>query len=107
LFGFVVDFSDGDVISHGGGTIWLHNSPFQTTNRTTVNISIGYTPARGVVLYCTYTITDSNHGIVDSSLMVHSPFSSEYTIDKTLKNLANGTYTFVITTHYVNGSIRN
>ncbi len=79
--------------------------PFQTTNASTVHISMGYIPARGVVLYCTYTITDTSHKVIASSVMLHFPFSSEYIIDETLKNLANGNYTFMITPHYANGSI--
>jgi len=104
---FIVDFSSGGTgPGLGGDVISLYNLPFQTTNETTVNISMGYTPATGTVLYCTYTITNSNHKVVDSSVMLHAPFSSEYVIDKTLTNLANDTYTFVITTHYANGSTR-
>ena len=106
LFGFIVDFSNGGTgPARGGDVISLHNLPFQTTNKTTVELSIGFTPAKGVILYCTYTITDSNHKVVDGSLMLHLPFSSEYIIDKTLTNLANGNYTFIITIHYANGSI--
>jgi hypothetical protein len=108
VVGFIVDFSSGDFgPTHGGDSIMLReHSPFYTTNNTTVRISLGFTPAKGALLYSTYTIIDSNQKIVDSSLMLHPPFSSEYTIDKTLTNLANGTYTFTITTHYPNGSIR-
>ncbi|MGZ4851238.1 MAG: hypothetical protein ACXV2C_07660 [Candidatus Bathyarchaeia archaeon] len=87
--------------------ISYQSDPFQTYNKTTVDISMGYTPPEGtVVLYCTYTITNSNHKVVDSSVMLHSPFSSEYTIDKKLTNLANDNYTFIITAHCANGSIR-
>jgi hypothetical protein len=83
----------------------MYSESFQTTNSTTVHISMGYTPARGVVLYCTYTITDSNHKVVASSPITHLPFSSEYIIDKTLTNLANDNYTFIITALYADGRI--
>ncbi len=108
VVGFVVDFSIGNIgPGMGGDSIMLgEHSPFYTTNNTTVRISLGFTPAKGVILYSTYAITDSNHKVIDSSLMLHSPFSSAYVFDKTLTNLANGNYTFTITTHYANGNIR-
>ena len=106
FLGFIIDFSSGGTgPAYGGDSISLYNLPFQTTNKTTVNIYIGYTPAKGVVLYCTYAITDSNNKVIDSSLMLHSTFASEYIINKTLTNLANGKYTFTITAHYADGTI--
>ena len=76
-------------------------------NESTVDISLGYTPPKGtIVLYCTYTITDSVHKTVDSSIMLHFPFSSEYIISKTLTNLANDNYTFIINAYCANGAIR-
>ena len=38
--------------------------------------------------------------------MLHFPFSSEYIVDETLTNLANGNYSCIITAHYADGSIR-
>jgi hypothetical protein len=86
--GFIIDFSSG-----GTGPVG-------------VEINLTNTPAKGVVLYCTYTITESNKRIIASSLMLHFPFSSEYAIDKTLTNLSSGNYTFMITIHYANGVTR-
>jgi hypothetical protein len=107
FFGFIIDFSSGGKgPGRGGDQFDLYSEPFQTTNATTVHISMGYTPARGVVLYCTYTITDSSHKLIASSVMLHFPFSSEYIIDETLTNLANDTYTFMITPHYTTGYVR-
>jgi hypothetical protein len=106
LFGFIVDFSsDGGM--HGGGVI--SNCPSfapHIYNKSTVDISMGYTPpAKTAVLYCTYAIMDSAQKIIDSSLMLHSPFSSDYVISKVLTNLANGNYTYTIYVHYTNGTI--
>lgn len=107
FLGFIIDFSSGGTgPGRGGDQFDLYSEPFQTTNATTVHISMGYTPARGVVLYCTYTITDNSHRVIASSVMPHFPFSSEYIIDETLTNLANGNYTFMITPHYANGVVR-
>jgi hypothetical protein len=39
-------------------------------------------------------------------LLLHFPFSSEYIVDETLTNLANGDYPAIITAHYADGSIR-
>ncbi|MGA2680900.1 MAG: hypothetical protein ABSF44_03770 [Candidatus Bathyarchaeia archaeon] len=104
---FIVDFSSGSPSprSLGGTLLSGYSVPLGTTNETTVNISMGYYPARGVVLYCTYTVTNSNHKVIDGSVMLHSPFSSEYFINKTLTNLADGNCTFTITAHYANGRI--
>ena len=69
LLGFIIDFSSGGTgPGRGGDQIDLYSEPFQTTNATTVHISMGYTPARGVVLYCTYAITDSSHKVIASSV---------------------------------------
>lgn len=107
FLGFIIDFSSGGTgPGWGGDQFGFFSEPFQTTNATTVHILMGYIPARGVVLYCTYTITDSSHKVIASSVMLHFPFSSEYIIDKTLTNLANGNYTFMITPHYANGVVR-
>jgi hypothetical protein len=107
LLGFIIDFSSGGTgPGWGGDQFDLYSEPFQTTNATTVHISMGYTPARGVVIYCTYTITDSSHKVIASSVMLHFPFSTEYIIDETLTNLTNGNYTFMITPHYTNGDVR-
>ena len=106
LFGFIVDFSDGGLFRMET----FRNCPRFTPyiySQPTVNISMGYTPpANTTVLYCTYTITDSNNKIVDSSVMLHFPFSSEYIISKKLTNLANGNYTYIINAYYTNGTIR-
>ena len=62
FLGFIIDFSSGATgPGRGGDEFDMHSEPFQTTNSTTVHISMGYTPAKGAVLYCTYTITDSSH----------------------------------------------
>ena len=107
LFGFIIDFSSGGMPYGNADTISYHTDPFQTYNETTVELSLGYTPPEGtIVLYCTYTITSSNHKVVGSSVMLHFPFSSEYIIDKKLTNLANDNYTFIITAHDADGSIR-
>ena len=93
----------GDVISDHSGTYIFAPYIF---NKPTVTISMGYTPSAGtIVLYCTYTITDSNQKTIDSSIMLHFPFSSEYIISKTLTNLANDNYTFTIHAHYANGTV--
>ncbi|MGO8805551.1 MAG: hypothetical protein ACLQO7_02955 [Candidatus Bathyarchaeia archaeon] len=107
FLGFIIDFSTGGTgPGYGGDEFDMYSEPFHTTNSTTVHISMGYTPARGMVLYCTYIVTNSDHKVVDSSVMTHIPFSSEYIIDKTLTNLSNGNYAFTITDHYADGSIR-
>lgn len=106
LFGFIVDFSsDGGM--HGGGVLsnGLSFAP-HIYNESTLDISMGYTPpAKTAVLYCTYTVMDSAQKIIDSSIMLHSPFSSEYIISKVLTNLANGNYTYTIYVHYTNGTV--
>ena len=106
----VIDFhSSGglygeDVISGRSGTYIFAPYIF---NKPTVTISMGYTPAAGtIVLYCTYTITDSSHKTIDSSIMLHSPFSSEYMLSKTLTNMPNGNYTLTINARLSNGNIR-
>ena len=111
LVSSIVDFSaggglydEGDTISHRINHIryapYIYSEP-------TVDISLGYTPPKGtLVLYCTYTITDSTHKTVDSSIMMHSPFSSEYIISKILTNLPNDNYTFIINAYCANGAIR-
>jgi hypothetical protein len=107
FLGFIVDFSSGGTgPGRGGDEFDQYNAPFQTTKATTVHISMGYTPAKGVVLYCTYTITDTSHKVIASSLLLHFPFSSEYIIDETLTNLANDDYTAIMTAHYADGSTR-
>lgn len=93
----------GDEISDHSGTYIFAPYIF---NKPTVTISMGYTPPKGtIVLYCTCTITDSNHKTIDNSIMLHFPFSSEYIISKTLTNLANDNYTFTIHAHYANGIV--
>jgi hypothetical protein len=108
LSSFVIDFSGGGAGPGRGGDVLSVKgySFFFTTNNPNVDISLGFTPARGVVLYCTYSITDSSQNVVDGSTMLHMPFSSDYVIKKTLTNLANDNYTFTITTHYANGTVR-
>ena len=96
-------WEDVDTISYGIKTIqfapYIYNEP-------TVDISLGYYPSKGsLVLYCSYTITDSSHKTVDSSIMLHYPFSSEYIISKTLTKLPNDNYTFIINAHYANGTV--
>jgi hypothetical protein len=47
LLGFIIDFSSGGTgPARGGDIISLHNLPFQTTNKTTVDLSIGFTPCK-------------------------------------------------------------
>jgi hypothetical protein len=105
LFGFIINFS-GSGGMHGGGAIG--NGPRFAPyiyNQSIVDLSLGFIPpAHTVTLYCTYTLTDSQNRVVDSSLMFHAPFSDEYIIAKTL-SLQNGDYTFVINAHYLNGTI--
>ena len=96
-------YEEGNTISDYTNNIgfapYIYNEP-------RVDISLGYTPPKStIVLYCTYTITDSNHETVDSSIMLHFPFFSEYIISKTLTNLANDNYTFIINAYYANGII--
>jgi hypothetical protein len=106
LFFSIVDFSSGEIMTHGGDGFYIYNeNPFFTTNETTVKISMGYVPSRGVVLYCAYLIIDSNLNAIDGSLMWRLPFFPEYHIEKTLTNLPNGKYTLVIASRYADGSI--
>ena len=111
LVSSIVDFSAGGGLYEYGDTIshyidHIRYAPY-IYNEPTVDISLGYTPPKGtIVLYCIYTITDSTHKTVDSSLMLHFPFSSEYIISKTLTNLANDNYTFIINAYCANGAIR-
>ena len=106
----VVDFYSAgglygeDVISDHSGTYIF--AP-HIVNKPTFTLSMGYIPSAGtIVLYCTYAITDSNHKTIDSSIMFHSPFSSEYTFSKTLTNMPNGNYTLTINARLSNGNIR-
>jgi hypothetical protein len=105
LFGFIVNFS-GSGGMHGGGAIG--NGPRFAPyiyNQSIVDLSLSYIPpARTVTLYCTYMLTDSRNHVVDSSLMFHALFSDEYILTKSM-SLPNDNYTFVISAHYVNGSI--
>jgi hypothetical protein len=105
LFGFVVNFSSGGGI-HGGEVYngGPRGAPY-IYNQSIVELSMGYIPPpKTVTAYCTYTLTDSRGHVVDSSLVLHFPFSDEYIITKTL-SLANDNYTFVISAHYLNGTI--
>ncbi len=95
---------------HGGGSFQFFSSaPFMAAPyiyNGPVDISLGYTPFENAfVLYCTYEVADSNHKIIDSSLMLHVPLSTEYIISKTLTNLANGNYTYTINAHLANGTV--
>ena len=105
LFGFIVNFS-GTGGMHGGGAIG--NGPRYAPyiyNQSIVDISLSYIPpAHTVTLYCTYMLTDSHNHVVESSLMLHAPFSDEYIVTKTL-SLPKDNYTFVIDGHYLNGTI--
>jgi len=94
--------------AHGGERVTFYNLRFAPYiyNKPTVNISMDYTPpAYILVLYCNYTVTDSNHQTVDSSIMLDSPFSSKYIINKTLTNLPNDNYTMIINAYYANGTV--
>jgi hypothetical protein len=105
LFGFVVNFSNVGGM-HGGGAIrdGPRFAPY-IYNQSTVDLSMGYVPpAHTVTAYCTYTLTDSRGQVVDSSLMLHAPFSDEYIISKAI-DLANDNYTFTINAYYINGTI--
>jgi len=105
LFGFVVNFS-GEGGMHGGGAIrdGPRFAPY-IYNQSVVDLSLGYVPpAHTVTAYCIYTLTDSRGQVVDSSLMLHAPFSDEYVIAKTL-NLANDDYLFTVNAHYINGTV--
>ncbi len=93
-----------DVISDHSGTYIF--AP-HIVNKPTFTLSMGYTPSAGtIVLYCTYTITDSNHKIIDSSIMLHSPLASEYVLSKTYTNIPNDNYTLMINARLADGKIR-
>jgi hypothetical protein len=108
----IVNYSSGEFPYTDGQTfisydnnqrLWTAPCVYSTP---TVNILMGYAPpANTLVLYCTYTITDSHQKTIYSALMLHYPFSSEYLISKTLTNLANGNYTFTIYSHLANGAL--
>ena len=94
--------------AHGGERVTFYSLRFAPYifNKPTVNVSIGYIPpANTLVLGCNYTITDSNHKTVDSSIMMQSPSSSEYIINRTLTNLPNDNYTIIINAYYANGTV--
>lgn len=109
LVGSIVNLSRGDSgPAHGGERVTFYNLRFAPYiyNKPTVNISMDYTPpANTLVLRCSYTVTDSNHQTVDSSIMLHSPFSSKYIINRTLTNLPNDNYTMIINAYYANGIV--
>jgi hypothetical protein len=95
---------------HGGDSFYYANGEFFLAAphiyNGAVDISTGYTPfEHASVMYCTYEVTDSSHKIIDSSLMLHLPFCSEYIISKTLTNLANGNYTLKVNAYLANGEV--
>lgn len=94
---------DGDTFS--AGIDYLHSYPYIYNNQT-FDISFGYTPAKGtMLLYCSYAIIDSSHKTIDSSILMHYPFFSEYLFSKRLTNLANGNYTITLYAQYINGTM--
>ena len=109
LVASIVNFSSAGGM-HDGDSFMFFNSesfmPAPNIYNGPVDISMGSTPpAKMLVLYCTYTVTDSNQKTVDSSLMLHVPFSSAYIISKSLTNLAYGNYTYTINAHLANGTV--
>lgn len=106
---FILNFSTGSSPGPGpgGGDLFeCYNVPEGITNQTAVDISLGYVPARGILLFSTYTVTNSNHRIIAHSTLLHFPLTTEYFIDKDLTSLPNGNYTFKITDFYANGVVR-
>ncbi len=110
LVASIVNFSSGELgPGHGGSSFnWIGNLGFAPYiyNTAKVDISMGYTPpAQTIVLYCFYTVKDSNLKTIDSSIMLHFPFASQYVILKTLTNLPNDNYTMTINTIYADGTV--
>lgn len=107
FLGFIVNFSSGGSMHDGEAFRDGPRFAPYVYNESTVDISMGYTPSPNIiVLYCTYTVLDSHLNIVDSSIMLHFPFSSDYILSKKLTNLANDNYTLIINAFYANGTIR-
>ncbi len=109
LVASIVNFSSAGGMHDGDSFQFFNTESFMAAPNIyngPVDISLGYTPFKGaLILYCTYEVTDSNHKAIDSALMLHIPFSTEYIISKTLTNLANGNYTYSINAHLANGTI--
>ena len=113
-----VDYSDTNFVSERFGDVITNCPRFAPYiyNQSSVNISFGFTPAYFYqVEKCGYSITDSTQRLIDGAIVERCPLfdvssdpflSSEYIINKTLTNLANGNYTFTLTVYYANGTTR-